>query len=161
RVVAAVAMIGRVATTMILAFAGWGAYAIVIGGNVVPAIAPTFDLLVLRGWRPRRGWLRFPGFTAYAAPLTFGLQRLGTQVITGLRRGAEGVLLPAPLGFAALGLLNRSQALYTTTFGRAGAVLSDVVYPFLPRSRHDPVRYASHATMYLRVMLLITIPAGF
>jgi O-antigen/teichoic acid export membrane protein len=160
RIVAATGMLTRIATTMTLAFAGAGAYAIVIGGNVVPAIAPAIDLLVLRRWRPKPGWHRFPGLQSYTAPLSFGLQRVGAQAISGVRSAAEGVLLPAPLGFAALGLINRSQALYTTTFGRVGAVLSDVVYPFLPRTSHDRVRYASHATMYLRVMLLIALPAG-
>jgi O-antigen/teichoic acid export membrane protein len=160
RIIASVGMALRLATTVTLALAGLGAYAIVIGSNVVTAIPFGFDLLVLRGWRPLPGWYKPPVWSRYSAQATFGMQRAGATLIGGVRSATEAAFLPAPLGFAALGLINRSQALYTTTFGRAGTVLADVIYPFLPRSSRNPERYASHATMYLRVMMLVTVPAA-
>ena len=160
RIVAAVGVTLRLVTTMALALAGLGAYAIVIGGNVVTALPFTLDLLVVRGWQPKRGWWRWPSWGEYTAPTRFGLQRVGSKLIGGIRGAIESAVLPVPLGFVAMGLINRAQALYSTTLGRFGATLNDVVYPFLPRHRGDRDRYASHATSYLQVMLLIAVPGA-
>ena len=158
RIVAGVGVALRLATTVALALAGKGAYAIVIGNNVVTAIPFGVDLLLVRGWRPKPGWWRLPAWHAYAEQRRFGLQRTGSNLIGGLRVALEAAVLPAPLGFAALGLLNRAQALYATSIGRVGGVLSEVAYPFLPRVAHERDRFASYATTYLQVLLLISIP---
>jgi O-antigen/teichoic acid export membrane protein len=160
RIVSSAGMMLRLATTTSLGIAGAGAYAIVIGSNVVPGLPSAFDLFVNRRWRPQSGWYRQMRWRDHSAALTFGLQRAGANVVGSLRGAVEAALLPPPLGFAALGLINRAQALYTTTFGRVGRIFSDAVYPFLPRSSHDRERYAAHATMYLRVMLLVSLPAA-
>ena len=160
RIVASMGMTARLATTTALALAGFGAYAIVIGNNVVPSAPFTLDLLVVQGWRPRSGWWRWPSWRAYEAAATFGLQRASSNVIGGIRGAVESAVLPVPLGFAAMGLLNRAQALYGTTLGRVGSVLVDVVYPFLPRESHNRARYAVHATMYLQVMMFIALPGA-
>jgi len=160
RIVSSAGMMLRLATTTTLGIGGAGAYAIVIGSNIVPGLPCVFDLLINRGWRPRPGWYRGLRWREHSAALTFGLQRAGANIVSSLRGAVEAAALPPPLGFAALGLINRAQALYTTTFGRVGVIFSDAVYPFLPRSSHDPVRYATHATMYLRVMLLVSLPAA-
>lgn len=160
RIIAGIGMTMRLATTTTLALAGFGAYAIVIGNNLAPTTPFTIDLLVVQGWRPRPGWWRWPSWRAYAAAGTFGLQRSGSSAIGGIRGVVESAVLPGPIGFAAMGLLNRAQALYGTTLGRVGSALADVVYPFLPRERHNRTRYAVHATMYLQVMMLIALPGA-
>ena len=38
--------------------------------------------------------------------------------------------------------------------------MNDVVYPFLPRHSGHRERYAAQATLYLQVMLLITVPGA-
>lgn len=158
RIVSGAGMLVRFVATTTLAIAGAGAYAIVIGSNVLPAVPSAFDLLVNRRWRPDAGWYRRLHWREHSAALTFGLQRAAANIVSSLRGAFEAAALPPPLGFAALGLINRSQALYTNTFGRVSAIVADSVYPFLPRSSNDPERYASHATMYVRVMLLISVP---
>ena len=160
RIVASIGMTMRLATTTGLALAGAGAYAIVIGNNLVTTAPFTIDLLVVQRWRPRPGWWRWPSWTAYSSAGTFGLQRSGANVISGIRGAIESAVLPAPIGFAAMGLLNRAQALYGTTLGRVGVVVVDVVYPFLPRESHNRARYAVHATMFLQVMLLVGLPGA-
>jgi O-antigen/teichoic acid export membrane protein len=160
RIVAAVGMMLRLGTTLALAFAGKGAYAIIIGNNVVTAVPFGVDLLIVRGWRPKAGWWRPPTWRRYAAEGRFGGQRAASNMVGGFRTALEAAILPAPLGFAALGLLNRAQAFYGTSVGRLGFVLNDAAYPFLPRVAHLRERFASYATTYLQVLLLISIPGA-
>lgn len=160
RLVAAVGIVLRLLTTLALAFAGKGAYAIVIGNNFVTAIPFGVDLLLIRGWRPAPGWWRPPEWQRYAAERRFGAQRAGSNLVGGFRSALEAAVLPAPLGFAALGLLSRAQAFYGTSIGRLGFILNDAAYPFLPRVAHQRERFASYATTYLQVLLLIAIPGA-
>ena len=52
RIVAGTGMTVRLVTIVVLALAGFGAYAIVIGNNVVTALPFALDLLFVRGWQP-------------------------------------------------------------------------------------------------------------
>ena len=150
----------KLATTVVLALAGAGAYALVIGGNVVTGIPYAVHLIFVRRWRPPLGWWRLPSLREYRAPIHFGLQQIATGIVAAASGAAEAAILPGTIGFGAMGLLGRARALYTTTAGRLGSVLTDAVYPFLPRVSTDPERYARHATTFLQVMLFITVPAA-
>jgi O-antigen/teichoic acid export membrane protein len=160
RIVTGVGITMRLVTVVVLALSGFGAYAIVIANNVVSALPYALDLLMVRGWRPAPGWWRWPSWGGYRVQARFGLQRTGSNLIAGSRGALEAALLPAPLGYAAMGLINRAQTFYGATLGRVGATLNDVVYPFLPRHSGTPQRYARYATMYLQVMLLISVPGA-
>jgi O-antigen/teichoic acid export membrane protein len=160
RIVTGTGIAVRLVTVVVLALFGFGAYAIVIANNVVAALPYAIDLLVIRGWQPARSWWRWPSWSGYAVQVRFGLQRTGSNLISGSRGALEAALLPAPLGYAAMGLINRAQTLYGATLGRVGATLNDVAYPFLPRHSGNPERYARYATMYLQVMLLISVPGA-
>ncbi len=150
----------RLATTVGLALAGWGAYAIVLGANVLTAVPYGFDLLVVRGWRPPRGWWRPPVWRLYRDSLNFGAQRFGSGLVNGLS-GALGATVLAPtVGFVAMGLLNRAQALYGVTLGRFTGIIQETVYPFLPRESGDARRYARRATQFVQVVLLIGVPGA-
>jgi O-antigen/teichoic acid export membrane protein len=160
RLVGGLVMFLRLTIAMLMAIAGAGAYALVLGNNVIPAVIFATDLLLVRRWRPRSGWYRRAWWTNYADPARFGILRAGAQLIVTARGALEAALLPIPLGFAAMGLISRAQVLFSNTFGRAGIVIADVVYPFLPRARNDPARYASHATLYLQAMLIVSVPSA-
>jgi O-antigen/teichoic acid export membrane protein len=160
RIVAGTGMTVRLVSVVVLALAGFGAYAIVIGNNLLTSLPFTIDLLCVRGWRPARGWWRRPSWRDYRVQARFGLQRAGSNVIARSRGALEAALLPAPLGFAAMGLINRAQALYGATLGRFGGIVNDVVYPFLPRHSGHRERYAAQATLYLQVMLLVAVPGA-
>jgi O-antigen/teichoic acid export membrane protein len=160
RIVAGTGMTVRLVMVVTLALAGFGAYAIVIGNNVLTCLPFGLDLLLVRGWRPARGWWRWPSWRDYRVQARFGLQRTASCLIGGSRGALEAALLPGPLGYAAMGLINRAQALYGATLGRFGGIVSDVVYPFLPRHSRHRERYAAQATLYLQVMLLIAVPGA-
>ena len=51
KIVAACGTFGRLSATVALGLAGGGAYAIVLGSNVIASLPFAIDLLVVRGWR--------------------------------------------------------------------------------------------------------------
>jgi len=95
RLVAALGITLRLVTTLALALDGKGAYAIIIGNNVVTAIPFGVDLLLVRRWRPKPGWWRVPVWHAYAAERRFGLQRAGFSVLAAI----DFIYAPCSPGF--------------------------------------------------------------
>jgi O-antigen/teichoic acid export membrane protein len=160
KIISSIGIMVRIAVIVGLGLAGARAYAIVIGNNVVSATPFAVDLFIVRGWRPDRGWWRLADWRSYRHAATFGVQRMAGGIMGALRDAAETAVLPATLGFTGIGLVNRAQALYSSTLGRTTAVLADTVYPFLPRESRDPRRYGHYATLYLQVTLLIAIPGA-
>lgn len=149
-----------VAVTLALGIAGSGAYAIVLGSNVVTALPFTIDLLVVRRWRPRHGWWRWPDWAAYRPALLFGLQQGSSGLLNAARGALEAAVLPGVLGYASIGLLNRAQALFGTTVGRVGNILVETVYPLLPRCAAEPQHYPRQATLFVQVVLLVVVPGA-
>src|SRR5262245_25371559 len=121
-----VATFVSLAVTLGLGIAGAGAYALVLGGNVARALPFGTDLLIVRGWRPAAGWWRWPDWSAYRPALRFGFQQTGSTLLHGLRGALEAAVLPGALGFTAIGLAGRAQALAGTTGGRGGGSPNEV-----------------------------------
>lgn len=130
----------------------------IIGANVVHGLPYGLDLLVLRRWRPRSGWLAAPDWSAYRGALKFGAQGSGAALLAAARGFLESIILPRGLGYEIIGLLNRAQVLFATTFARVNNLILDAVYPVLPRSAHDRHQFARHATLVAQIMSLIIIP---
>jgi O-antigen/teichoic acid export membrane protein len=150
----------KLSITMIVGLAGGGAYAIVLGSNVVTPLPFAVDLLFVRRWRPRPGWWRWPDWTLYRPALRFGLQQSGSGLLGGTRGALESVVLPGVVGFVSMGLLDRARALFTATIGRAGQVLVETAYPLLPRYAGDPKLYARHAAQFWQLLMLVLLPGA-
>jgi len=146
--------------TLGLGVAGAGAYALVLGGNVARALPFGADLLIVRGWRPPPGWWRWPDWSAYRPALRFGCQQTGSALLHGLRGALEGAVLPGVLGFTAIGLLGRAQALSATTVGRVGGIVVETVYPLLPRFAANAQSYPRQAALYLQIVCLCAVPGA-
>ncbi len=149
----------RLPVTLSLGIAGAGAYAIVLGGNVVSAIPFGVDLLFVRGWRPSSDWWRWPNWARYRPALRFGFQQAASSLLFSARGGLEATILPASLGFPNIGLWSRAQALFSTSVGRVGTVINESVYPVLPRHAANADRYPRQATLYLQALLWMAMPA--
>jgi O-antigen/teichoic acid export membrane protein len=160
RILSSIAATMSAAVTICLACMGGGAYALVLGANVVIGLPFGIDLVFVRRWRPQSGWWQWPDWPAYRPALHFGLQRVGSGLLRSARGTLEAVVLPGALGFPAMGLLSRAQALFTTTAGRVGSVLIETAYPLLPRYAADSHYYPRQATLFAQVILLIVIPGG-
>lgn len=160
RLIQAICTILTVVSSVGLAFAGTGAYALIIGSNVLHGIPQGAYWLGVRKWRPPARWWSWPDWRAYRAPLRFGAQLSGAAMLTAARGMLEAMVLPATLGYAAVGLLNRAQVLFSTTVGRVSGLILETVYPLLPRSASDREQFTRHATLFVETMLLISIPGA-
>ena len=147
-------------TTMAMGLAGGGAYAIVLGSNVVMALPPAVDLLLVCRWRPRPGWWRLPDWTLYGAALRFGLQQSGSALLGRIRGALESMVLPAAVGFVAMGLLNRSRALFIHTVGRVAQILVETSYPLLPRYAPHAEVYARRITLLWQILTFVLLPGA-
>ena len=160
RTVMAAGTLLRLGCTIAVAAGGGGAFALVLGNNVVSSLPFGTDLLLVRGWRPRPGWWRMPTWSAYREPARFGVQRVGAALVWGVSSALESVVLPSSLGFAAVGLLTRARALYNTTLGRIANIVLETAYPFLPREAARADRYARQAGRFLKLVLLLAVPGA-
>ena len=156
RVVQAIGTLISIAVTLILGLRGKGAYAIVIGQNIVLGLPFTFDLLIVEGWRPKPHWWHWPDWSAYRPSIRFGLQQAASSFLNTVRGAAETAVLPITLGFTAMGLWNRAQAIYASTFGKLQSVAVETVYPLLPRYAADRASYPPYATLFCQAILWIT-----
>jgi O-antigen/teichoic acid export membrane protein len=146
--------------TLALGVSGGGAYAIVLGGNVARALPFGADLLIVRRWRPAPGWWRWPDWKAYRPALRFGFQQSGSALLHGARGALEAAVLPGLVGYGAIGLFNRAQALFATTVGRVGSILVETVYPLMPRYAANLEAYPRQATLFLQVVCLCAVPGA-
>ncbi|HUS63777.1 MAG TPA: oligosaccharide flippase family protein [Kofleriaceae bacterium] len=159
RIVLAVATLCGTAVNIGFGVAGFGAFAIVLGSNVTPAIPFALDLLLVRRWRPRAGWWRWPDWRTYRPALHFGVQQAGGALLAASKGVVTAAVLPPSLGLIAMGLLNRAQGLLGTTVGRVQAMLIETVYPLLPRYAADRARYPRQATLFAKALMWIVMPA--
>lgn len=160
RLVQAVCTSVTVVSSIFLAFLGVGAFALIIGSNVLHGLPQGVYLLAVERWRPPPRWWRWRGWRDYRRPLRFGAQLSGSAVLTAARGLLESTVLPITLGYNALGLLNRAQVLFSTTVGRGAAVIVETIYPVLPRSAGNPEQFSRHATLFIQTMLLVSIPGA-
>jgi PST family polysaccharide transporter len=160
RLIQAASTIITVVSSVTLALFGSGAYALIIGSNVLHGIPQGAYWLGVRKWRPPPRWWSWPDWRAYRAPLRFGAQLSGSAMLTAARGMLEAMVLPATLGYEAVGLLNRAQVLFSTTVGRVSGLVLETVYPLLPRSAGNAEQFARHATLFVETMLLISIPGA-
>jgi O-antigen/teichoic acid export membrane protein len=148
----------KLGVAVVVALAGGGAYALVLGSNVVTPLPLAADLIVFHGWRPRAQWWRWPDWVAYRPALRFGFQRAGSALLAAGRGALEAVVLPQSVGYAAIGLLGRARVLLGTTVGKVTAVLEETAYPLLPRYAAEAGRYARQATLFVQAVLLVGCP---
>lgn len=160
RLIQAICTLITVVSSVTLAFFGAGAYALIIGSNVLHGLPQGAYWLGVRKWRPPAYWWNWPDWRAYRVPLRFGAQLSGSGMLTAARGMLEAMVLPATLGYEAVGLLNRAQVLFSTTVGRVSGLVLETVYPLLPRSAGNPEQFARHATLFVETMLLISIPGA-
>jgi len=146
-------------TTLLVAGLGHGAVGIVLGQNVLLGMPVGLDLLLIKGWRPRGPWFRWPDLRAYRASIHFGSMQILSAFLWRIQSTVEAMLLPVLLDFGKLGLWNRAQGLYSMTVGRAGGILHETTYPLLPRFAANRERYPIQATLFLQVIMWLGIPA--
>ena len=160
KIISSIAMVLRMSSAIILAWAGFGAMALVISANVLAAVPMAVSFLLVEQWRPHRGWLFIPSRTELSPLLQFGGEQIAASLVQSLRTAADSVVLTSAFGVGTYGLLNRAQALYQSTIGRLGLVFIDAAYPLLPMERADPKRYAHRASRFVEAAFILSIPGA-
>jgi O-antigen/teichoic acid export membrane protein len=155
RIVQATGTLAGITVTLAFGLRGHGAYAIVLGQNIALGLPFSVDLLFFERWRPKPGWWRWPDWSAYRPAIQFGLQQVASSLLNTLRAAAETAVLPVTLGFRAMGLWNRAQSLYSTSFGRLQNIGVEAVYPLLPRYAAETERYRTYATLFCQAVLWV------
>jgi O-antigen/teichoic acid export membrane protein len=131
----------------------------VLGGNVLGSLPPIVDLLLVERWRPEGKWFAWPDFGRYRDSLVFGANRVAAGLLGASRGALNAAILPSTLGFEAIGLMNRAEALFAMSAGRVFSLLSDTVYPILPQVAGDERRFARVARGYSLLMLTLLLAA--
>lgn len=160
RIVQGAGFVLSIGTTLVLGLAGKGAYAIVIGGNLVAAMPFSLDLLLFGRWRPATGWWRMPRWSDYREALRFGVQQAASGSLLLLRGAVESAVLPGAVGLVAIGLWNRAQALFSSTVGRVQSIVIETSYPLLPRYAADAAAYRRNATLFAQVIIWMMLPGA-
>lgn len=158
RIISMLSSLISIIATISLALMGCGAYALIVGGNVILNIPMAIDLIWLHKWRPEGGWLRPIRWREYRASLVFGFHQAGTGFLGAAQKALESAVLPGAIGFAGMGFWNRSQAIFITSVGRVQSIVSETVYPLLPLSSGDMTVYRRRATLFVEITFLILIP---
>ncbi len=157
RTITAISSLLSVGVIVAGAMAGYGASALVLGGNVVVSLPAILDLMVLERWRPQGSWLAWPNFGRYRASLLFGAARVGGSMLAASRGALTAALLPSTLGFEAIGLINRAEGLFSMSVGRVVGLLSETAYPVLPQVAGDSPRFARIARSYSLLLLTLAL----
>jgi O-antigen/teichoic acid export membrane protein len=140
------------ATILVLTLLGFGAWGLVLGGNVVRSAPFALHLLLRRRWRPEWRSFRGAGWTSAKAPIVFALHQGAANVWNSARLFAESLLTPLAFVPSEVGLLSRASALFGQTFGRAAQALSDSALPALPPVANDPERFRRFALILHRIL---------
>lgn len=141
------------ATSILLAWRGWGPMSIAVQ-SVVTAGVGVAVLWTVCGWRPR---LRF-SMAAVRELAEFSVNSLISNVSSYWVRNVDNVLVGYVLGQGPLGLYTRAYSVMLFPLSRVSRVLSRVMFPSLSLIQDDLPRIRSLFLRMTRVIALVTFP---
>ena len=142
------------AATVILAFLGFGVWALV-AGNLIAAVATAIGLSLASPWRPglqfrgveRSGLLRFGGGVTVSGLLWY------------VYTNADFLVVGRLLGTSALGFYNMAWNISKMPRDKLWALLNPLTLPLFSRSRTDPAQLAEALEKVSAALAIVTIPA--
>ncbi|HCS65800.1 MAG TPA: colanic acid exporter [Cellvibrio sp.] len=141
----AAALLGFAAAVTV-AFAGWGVYALILGG-IVGAVSGTLLawLFLARGWRPL--WrFRLGDVRSY---LGFGGALVANNIVNEINRGIDLLLGGRMLGAAALGLYSLPRQIVFQIQGMVNPIITRVGFPLIAQVQADIPRVRA---IYLKTL---------
>jgi O-antigen/teichoic acid export membrane protein len=135
------------------AFAGWGAWALILQQLVFTCVASTLVWLV-SDWRPSR---RF-SFASLRELGSFGGQVSGSVFFTQLTQNVDNVLIGRYLGAAALGTYSLAYSVMLAPFTRLTSPLQEILYAAFSRIQDEPERLVTIWLRVNRIMGAIALP---
>lgn len=154
--IAAIQVISVIITdvvVIILAWRGWGYWALVVRRVTFPVMATT-GLWILCKWRPGP-----PSGVAEVWPmLKFGMNSLGSYTMDYFSRSLDKMLIGWRYGTQALGYYERSYYLYVLPVNQLSYPLTGVAVATLSRLNGDIEKYRSYYLKAISILAFIGMP---
>lgn len=155
RTLHAVGLVLTAVAAVTLAALGTDTLALLLPGLLV-TVPFGWDLFVRQRWRPTWSW----SWQNYAPAWRFGLTRIGSGLTVNGRQLLESGILSAVLGFAALGLLNRSLGLAQMFCYKIATQLMHAIYPVLTRVEGGMENTQRVGGLVLRTVAWTVVPTA-
>jgi O-antigen/teichoic acid export membrane protein len=155
RALHAAGILGGTLLTVVLALAGAGVYALLIGPflKYVPFL---IDLFLVERWRPTFEWRA----SHYAPAFWFGLNRITAQAAQRARKLLESGIMAHVVGLAALGVFGRAVGLAQLACQQFALTAILAIYPVLTRIAPGSNDYVRASHLVLRGAAWFVIPIG-
>ncbi|TWB77693.1 PST family polysaccharide transporter [Nitrospirillum amazonense] len=140
---------------VVLAFQGWGHWALVAQRLAAPLLVMTGCWILCR-WRPSLP-RRTPGIPEL---LGFGLSVSGCGILATLARSVDQILVGRLFGAATLGLYERAARLVLVPMNSINAPLYSVAMPALSRLVDEPQRFRRAFGVLIERVAMVTMPAA-
>ncbi|MCA9035704.1 MAG: oligosaccharide flippase family protein [Planctomycetaceae bacterium] len=155
RLLQSVGLIASTVTSILMAYAGMGAFALVVPGLLV-TLPFTWDLLLQQKWRPLWSF----SWSNYSPAFRFGLTRVGSGVTRTGSVLVETFVLTAMIGFGSLGVFNRAVGLANIVCMKTSAQLMAAVYPMLTRLETSSGAAQRAGNLIVRLIIWLMLPAA-
>lgn len=138
---------------IVVALLGGGVWALVVQrlsiGIAMLALAAGFDR-----WLPGLP-RRTPGMRSL---LRYGLNLVGTQLISSISRNADYVVMGSRFGAGVTGLYSRAFELVINTLNQINAPSTKVAVPVLSRLQNDEIKFRNYLLRAQRLLLFMIVP---
>lgn len=142
-------------TGIILAFQGWGIWALVIQGISIKAIN-LVGYFVFTRWLPL---LKIQVETIWDI-VSFSSNLLGFRMINYWSRNADNLLIGRTLGSVQLGYYNQAYTLMMYPIRMLSFVINPSIQPVFATAQDEPEKIAPTYLLLLEMITLITFPLG-
>lgn len=155
RILLGLGIVASGASSIALAWAGWGVFALLLGPQV-KYLPHFFDLFFVERWRPTFQWT----WRNYVASWKFGLNRMASNYFS---RGGEffqqvGVAHFADL--ATLGYFGRALGLFRMSVIDFSSTATYAIYPVLTKFEPRTPEFARAASLVLRGICWVVVPTS-
>lgn len=155
RILHGVGLLLNAIVAIFMAIWGAGVYALLVPGLVV-TLPFIYDLFVRQRWRPTWEW----SWETFRPAWVFGVMRIGSGLTLNGRQLLESSVLSTVLGFATLGVLNRSFGLAQIFCYKIATQLIYAIYPVLTRVEGGEVNSQRVGGLVLRTVAWTVVPTA-
>ncbi|HEX7336553.1 MAG TPA: lipopolysaccharide biosynthesis protein [Gemmatimonadales bacterium] len=140
---------------IVLAWAGWGVWSLVIA-QMTQTVLNTAILLSVRppALRP------LPSWRAFVELMNFGAGFTAARVANFMANQGDNLVVGRVLGPQALGIYTRAYQLMAVPTTLFGDVLDRVLFPTMAKVQHDPPRLAGAYLQAVASIALVMLPIG-
>ena len=140
---------------IVLAWAGWGVWSLVIA-QITQTVLNTAILLSVRppALRP------LPSWRAFVELMNFGAGFTAARVANFMANQGDNIVVGRVLGPQALGIYTRAYQLMAVPTTLFGDVLDRVLFPTMAKVQHDPPRLAAAYLQAVASIALVMLPIG-